>query len=44
MFLSQLIYFHNAIDFPDEPKAGEESDCSGQQEEQENHNKSVAKV
>lgn len=39
-----LVYFHNTVDFWHEPEAGEESYRACQQEEQEHHDKCVAKV
>jgi hypothetical protein len=39
-----LVHFDDAVDFPDEPEAGEETDGSRQQEEKEHHNERVAKV
>ena len=39
-----LIHLYHAVDFTDEPETGKEPYRTGQQEEQEHHNQSVAEV
>jgi len=44
MIITKLIHFDNTIDLSYKPKAGEEANCSSEEEEEENHDKRVAEV